>query len=129
MMRPCVRIEKLAPFLRQRNILELEQYNYFVSQNVLDANHEIRKFNELVAILQRVGDIPGGECIRSLYLSLCDVYEQDDSASAQQHRTVALHLRKKGSYVAITSLLFFKITCIVFVLLPYCSSSAPEYIR
>ena len=101
-MESCVRIEKLAPFLERRRILDLRQCGYFVSQNALDPDHETRKLNELVMKLQRAADFPEGECVRSLYLSLCDVSEQDDLASAQQHRHVASYLRKQGNFETIS---------------------------
>ena len=95
-MRPCVCIDQLALFLERRRILNAEQRRFFVSQSVYDPNFETYKFNRLIEILQTAAQLPGGECLRSLYLSLCDFYHQRDDASAQQHLNIALYLRKRG---------------------------------
>ena len=126
-IRTCVCIENLAPVLEQRKILSPEECRFFVSQNVFAADFETRKLNDLVMILKRVAKYPGGGCVRSLYLSLCDVYEQDDLASAQQHRHVASYLRKRGTSVVTLTLSYSLMHRLL--ILHYCSSSTLEYIR
>ena len=97
-IRSYVCIEKLAPFLEQRKIIDPENCRYFVSQNAFTPDFETQKLNALVIILKKVAKYPSGECVKCLYLSLWDVYEHHDFAGAQQHRDVALYLRKRGKY-------------------------------
>ena len=103
-IRSYVCIEKLAPFLERRRIIDSENCRYFVSQSALTPDFETQKLNALVTILKKVAKYPSGDCVKRLYLSLWDVYEHHDFAGAQHHRDVALYLRKRGKLVITASL-------------------------
>lgn len=99
-IRSDVCIEKLAFHLQRRNILTLEEYNFYVSP--LDGpNARSTKVEQFTKALVAAANRPRANCLKCLYLTLLDSIDEQICRDTECHLSVANYLRKEGKVFAL----------------------------
>ena len=104
-------IEKLAPILHRRDIVNDEDLGYLVGcPQPPPPNYDTEKRHYFMLTLLKAAAIPSANCIKNLYLSLLDSFELSPCSKTQRHLSVAHYLRRKGT--CIINYIILDYTCI-----------------